>query len=250
MLDFLLFLLIGIAGAGVVNYLADVLPIHRKFTVLRCAECQSELGWTGYLLYARCGNCGKLPSSRHLVVLLAVPILSLLMGYFPAKALGPMGTILWLIYFGLIVVIDLEHRLILHPVSLVGALLGLVFGMRAHGIINTLLGGAAGFGIMLIFYYLGEAFVNFLSRRRGEQIDEVALGFGDVNLAGIMGLLLGWPGVIGGIFLAVILGGIVSGLVLVYQLIRKDYQAFQALPYGPFLAISVLLLFYFSQIVR
>lgn len=250
MLDFLLYLVLGIIGAWMVNYLADVLPIQRKFVALRCSECQTELGWEGYLLFNRCESCGKRPSWRHLVVLLCLPLLALLMGLYPAQALGSVGTILWLIFFALVMVIDLEHRLIIHPVSLVGAALGLVFGIRAHGIINTLLGGAAGFGIMLAFYFLGEAFVKIISRRRGEQIEEVALGFGDVNLAGIMGLLLGWPGVVGGIFLAVILGGVVSGLVLVYQLIKKDYRAFQALPYGPFLAISVLALFYFSQFVR
>jgi len=31
------------------------------------------------------------------------------------------------------------------------------------------------------------------------ETDEVALGFGDVNLAGIMGLLLGWPGITAGL---------------------------------------------------
>jgi leader peptidase (prepilin peptidase)/N-methyltransferase len=171
------------------------------------------------------------------------------MGLFPIQALGSLGSILWLVYFTLIVVIDLEHRLILHPISLVGAGMGIIYGTQAHGLLNTLLGGGAGFGIMLVFYLLGEGFVRMLSRRRGEQIDEVALGFGDVNLAGIMGLLLGWPGVVGGIFLAVIMGGLVSGAYLIMQLIRNEYQAFQALPYGPFLAGSTLIMFYLAKFV-
>ncbi len=250
MLDFLLYLLFGIIGAWLINYLADVLPVHRKFVLLQCANCQGDLSWKRYLMPTHCENCGMAPSRRHLVVLLALPLLAVVVGFYPVENLGSLGTILWLVYFSLITVIDLEHRLILHPVSLVGGAIGLVSGSLAHGFLNTLLGGAAGFGIMLIFYYLGEVFVKLMSRRRGEQIEEVALGFGDVNLAGIIGLLLGWPGVIGGIFLAVLLGGIISGLVLVYQLARKDYQAFQALPYGPFLAVSVFLLFYFSQFVR
>jgi len=155
-----------------------------------------------------------------------------------------------LILFGLVVVIDLEHRLILHPVSLSGAVLGLIFGSLNHGILYTVIGGAAGFGIMLVFYMLGNLFIKFLSRSRGEEIDEVALGFGDVNLSGVIGLLLGWPGVIAGVFLAIILGGVVSGSFLIIQLFRKKYQAFQALPYGPFLVISAVLLLYFSQFVR
>lgn len=178
------------------------------------------------------------------------PILAGVMYFLPPPNLGLWGGILWLTLFGLIVVIDLEHRLILHPVSLTGAVLGIIFGSINHGFLNTILGGAAGFGIMLVFYMLGNLFIRLLSRTRGEEIDEVALGFGDVNLAGVIGLMLGWPGVIGGIFLAIILGGVVSGLFLVIQLFRKKYQAFQALPYGPFLILSVVLLLYFSQFVR
>ena len=103
---------------------------------------------------------------------------------------------------------------------------------------------------MLVFYMFGNLFIKFLSRRRGEDIDEVALGFGDVNLAGVIGLLLGWPGVIAGVFLAIIIGGVISGIFLLFQLFRKKYEAFQALPYGPFLVISVVLLLYYSQFVR
>jgi prepilin signal peptidase PulO-like enzyme (type II secretory pathway) len=124
-----------------------------------------------------------------------------------------------------------------------------VFGIHNHGFWNTLLGGGTGFGIMLVFYFLGALFVRLLSRTRGEEIEEIALGFGDVNLAGVVGLLLGWPGVVGGIFLAVLLGGIVSGGFLLVRVIQKKYQAYQALPYGPFLIMSTVVLFYISKVL-
>ena len=51
---------------------------------------------------------------------------------FPSKALGiPLGMLV-IIYFGIITVIDLEHRLILHPTSLAGAVLGLIVGTYIH----------------------------------------------------------------------------------------------------------------------
>ena len=170
------------------------------------------------------------------------------MHQYPISNLGFWGGILWMVFFELVVVIDLEHRLILHPISLVGAGLGFVFGSINHGVLNTLIGGAAGFGTMLILYFLGSLFIKFLSKTRGEEIDEVALGFGDVNLAGVIGLLLGWPGVVGGLFLAIILGGIVSGIFLVIQFIRKRYKALQALPYGPFLVLSTIILLVISDL--
>jgi leader peptidase (prepilin peptidase)/N-methyltransferase len=175
------------------------------------------------------------------------PVLAGAASQLPAPSLGVYGGLLWLVYFGVVAVIDLEHRLILHPVSIAGAVLGLVFGWIYRGFPVTITGGAAGFGFMLIFYFLGDLFVRFLARQRGEEIEEVALGFGDVNLSGVIGLLLGWPGVVAGLFLAILIGGVVSGFFLLIQMARKKYQAFQALPYGPFIVLSALFLLFFSR---
>lgn len=240
-------LVLAIIGAWLVNYLSDVLPLYRKIVKPTCPACQSMLGWRYYLAFTPCEECGSKPTKRHWIVIILLPILVVLLRFFPAPVLGEIGGILWLVYFAIVVVIDLEHRLILHPVSLVGAILGFVFGLRAHGLVDTLIGGAAGFGIMLIFYFLGDLFIQLLSKKRGEQIQEVALGFGDVNLSGVMGLLLGWPGVIAGLVGTILLGGVISGLYILANLIRKQYHAFQALPYGPFIVISTLLLLIFSS---
>jgi leader peptidase (prepilin peptidase)/N-methyltransferase len=249
MITLMINIILGWIGAGIVNYLADVLPEYRKFVHPRCPECQHERSWKHYLLLTACEKCKTGSGVRSLLVLIVGPVLAVLLYIFPIENLGNYGSLIWLVFFGLVVIIDLEHRLILHPVSLVGAVLGLIFGILEHGLVNTLLGGAAGFGIMLGLYFLGELFIRIMSKSRGEEITEIALGFGDVNLAGVIGLLLGWPGIIGGIFLAIFLGGIVSGLFLLVQLIRKKYQAFQALPYGPFMVLSVVVLFYISQTI-
>ena len=250
MITLILAVILGWIGSLIVNYLSDVLPITRKLSRPDCIDCQADLELNFYLFNQPCKNCGSKPSVRHWIVFVLGPLLAGLIYFLPPPNLGLWGGILWLILFGLIVVIDLEHRLILHPVSLTGAALGIIFGSINHGFLNTIVGGAAGFGIMLVFYMLGNIFIKFLSRKRGEDIDEVALGFGDVNLAGVIGLLLGWPGVIAGVFLAIIIGGVISGIFLLLQLFRKRYEAFQALPYGPFLVISVVLLLYYSQFVR
>ncbi len=74
--------------------------------------------------------------------------------------------------------------------------------------------------------------------------DEVALGFGDVNLAGILGLLLGWPAIASGLLFAVLAGGLISLFIIVGMLITKKYKAFTAIPYAPFLILSALFLLY------
>ncbi len=159
---------------------------------------------------------------------------------------------LLLVYLALVLVIDLEHRLILHPVSLVGAVLGLGIGIYLHsrqttltaGVLNTLAGGAFGFGVMLVFYFIGEWYVRRMSKKRGLSPEEVALGFGDVNLTGILGLLLGWPAISAGLLFAVFAGGMASLVIVVRLLISKKYRAFTAIPYAPFLILSALYLLY------
>ena len=141
---------------------------------------------------------------------------------------------------------DIEYRLILQPVSIFGAVVTLLIGIKLHGWLATLIGGAAGFVIMLFLYYLGELFARWVSKRRGQEIEEVALGFGDVNLSAVLGLLLGWPGITAGLILAIFLAGIFSGFYLLVAKLGKRYQQYTAIPYAPFLIIGSLLLIFRS----
>ncbi len=137
-------------------------------------------------------------------MLTVVPVL---LWIFPRPGFPFILAFILFIYLCLVFVIDLEHRLILHPVSLFGALLALGIGIYLHGVLTTLIGGAVGFGIMLVFYFVGEWYVRYMSKKRGMSTDEVALGFGDVNLSGILGLLLGWPLILVGLLFAVLAVG-------------------------------------------
>jgi leader peptidase (prepilin peptidase)/N-methyltransferase len=158
-----------------------------------------------------------------------------------------LGLIL-LAYLGVVIVIDLEHRLILHPVSLAGAILGVGIGTWLHGLTATLLGGLFGFAGMLALYYLGIVFVRLSARLRGQPIGEdEGIGFGDVNLSGVVGLLLGWPGILAGLLIAILLGGAVSLLYLLLMITIRRYRPSLALPYGPFLAASAIILLYLKD---
>ena len=127
------------------------------------------------------------------------------------------------------------------------AVLGLGVGWYLHGLVETLAGAAVGFSLMLGMYYIGVLFSRWLSRRRGETITEEALGFGDVNLSGILGLILGWPGILAGLTIAILLGGAVSLLYLLFMLTTRRYKMFTAIPYGPFLVMSAISLLFFKD---
>jgi leader peptidase (prepilin peptidase)/N-methyltransferase len=154
-----------------------------------------------------------------------------------------------LAYFGVVVLIDLEYRLIMHPVSIIGAGLGLIVGLLRVGLVKTIVGGVVGFGVMWLLYMLGILILKLINRRKGQPVNDVALGFGDVNLSGVLGLMLGWPLILVGLLVAVLIGGLVSLIYIVAMLITRKYQAFAALPYGPFLVIGAIALIYFSDYI-
>ena len=166
--------------------------------------------------------------------------------YFPPEITGWVLAEFIFSFFAVIFIIDFEHRLILHPVSIFGAIVFVIIGVLINGWKETVLGGAIGFGIMYLLYLLGILFGKWMSKRRGEEIDEVALGFGDVSLSTILGFLLGWPRIAVNLVFAILLGGIFSAFFLVLLTILKRYKAFTPIPYAPFLLVSAVGLLYLA----
>jgi len=239
--------MLGWLAGAFVNFLADVLPWRRKLSSPFCLRCQQEIPWVDYLLWPRrCSHCGWRRGLRVWGVELIAIVVSLWMWSTPPANLGYWLGMTILTFFGLVTIIDLEHRLILHPISLIGAGLGLAIGIFLHGISATLLGGAAGFGIMLLLFGLGIFFVKVSSRLRGQPVEEDALGYGDVNLSGVLGLMLGWPGILAGLTIAIVLGGVVSLIYLILTILTRRYRAFAAIPYGPFLIAAAIALLFFK----
>lgn len=243
-------ILLGWAAGAFVNYISDVMPIKRRLVAPFCLQCGSKYTFVNYVFWPRrCSSCNKRRSWRVWIVELAFIAFSLWIWQSPPDSLGFFAGLLLMMYFGVVVVIDLEYKLIMHPVSLVGVALGLYIGVISNGFTATIIGGIVGFGVMWLLYMLGELILKWVSQRRGQSSEEVALGFGDVNLSGVLGLMLGWPGILVGLTWAILLGGIVSMIYLVVMLILRRYQLFSALPYGPFLVAGAFLLIYLGDTI-
>jgi leader peptidase (prepilin peptidase) / N-methyltransferase len=120
-------------------------------------------------------------------------------------------------------VIDLQHKLILNVIVYPMAVIVCIIDIFLPGIgwWQGLAGGAIGFAILLI---------PALFSRSG-------MGWGDVKLAGLIGLMTGFRDVFVAILGGVILGGIVAViLVALKKKSRKDTIAF-----GPFLALGAFI---------
>ena len=92
-----------------------------------------------------------------------------------------------------VLVIDLEHRLVLNVMLAPAALLALVASLLPGGLSpeQAVLGGIVAFAGFFVLAFVGRG----------------ALGYGDVKLAGVIGLMVGYPAVIGALFAGVLLGG-------------------------------------------
>lgn len=243
----ILVILFGWASGVIVNYLADVLPRGRKLVRPFCIHCRHPFRLVNYFLWPRrCASCGQPRSLRVWVVEAVMAGAAVWLYLQPPNQMNFLLGMALLIYFGVVVVIDLEHKVILHQVSIAGAILGLIAGTLLHGIWITLLGGIIGYGLMLALYALGVFFVRVVSKRRGEVVED-ALGYGDVNLVGVLGLILGWPLILAGLMIAVILGGFFSLLYMLMKVFARKYEAFEAIPYGPFLVAGAVILIFFMD---
>jgi leader peptidase (prepilin peptidase)/N-methyltransferase len=155
-----------------------------------------------------------------------------------------------LTYFGLVTVIDLEHRLILHMVSLAGAIICLIIGSQINGLWPTVLGGLVGFGFFFVLYLFGILFARYRARKMGQDDGEEALGFGDVTLSGVIGLILGWPTVILGLTTGILLAGAISLLLVLFLIITKRYETMSVYTaYGPYLIAGAVLFLFLPQLI-
>jgi leader peptidase (prepilin peptidase)/N-methyltransferase len=248
--------MLGLLAGGVINWLSDDLPYTYLVKPPHYPDGTPRpllawLGITAYLCgYQRSPTSNAKLSWRHPATEI---VTALLFGY--VVVIFPLGwaiPVLWINIFilTLITVIDLEHRIILVLVIIVGcvfALLGNVIAGREIAsripFTDYLWGGLAGFLLFLLLYLGGMLFNNVMSNARGEEIDEVALGYGDVLLAAMSGFILGWQALIFAVVIAVFAGGVGALIFLTARLLVKgEYELFTALPYGQYIVFGTLIM--------
>jgi leader peptidase (prepilin peptidase) / N-methyltransferase len=127
-----------------------------------------------------------------------------------------------------VLVIDLETRRVLNimllPASVFAVAAGLWLGEPSLG---SMLGGAAvGFGLFWCLYLLGR-----MKYGRG------ALGFGDVKLVAVIGLMTGYPNVLNALVIGAMLGGAAAVILLLTR--RAGWTSTTA--YAPYLAAGAML---------
>lgn len=267
MLEFLLVFIFGWLAGIVVNALADDLPrrVSPSLPHYPDGEQRPLIAWSAVLAFLSgywASSNGSMLKWRHIWAEVGTLLLCLVT-YSTTSARPDASTlqiVFWLIhavFFALITVIDVEHKLILfvviNPFVAVAVLDALLTGEFAGPVLlEALIGGALGYGIFFLMYQGGFLFTSIMGRARGEEITEVAFGYGDVMLAGVVGLVLGWKLFLFSMTITILLGA--AGALLYLVLLRvfgSRYSAFTALPYGPYIVAGALILMLFpTQIGR
>lgn len=230
--------------------LNDESPIEGRS---RCDHCRKQIAWydnipllSFLILGGRCRYCKKPIALMHPIVEFTTGILFVwwyLWGFLffqlTQRPFDFVQPLFWLLVAVLLLIIffsDLTSYII--PDYAVGSLLGIALlyriGLTLAGIMRWddfiwILGGMLLNGVFFFLLWL-------VTKGKG-------MGFGDVKFAFPMGLLLGWPQVIVGVFIAFILGSVVG----VGLLVSGKKQLKQPIPFGPFLIAGTLIALVYGE---
>lgn len=225
--------LLGFLAGIVINSLADHLPHRRAVQRPSCPHCGQiyaaahSSALLRRLTGAKCAGCEREAGRRHWLVEAGT---ALLFATLPWLLPEPTTMAIYAFYLAvliLVIVIDLEHRLILHivtfPVTAVALVASILLPNEIITIWSALVGAALGFLFFYAAYRLGQRLFG-----------PGALGFGDVTLSMMMGAMLGFDRIIFALVIGILIGGVGSmGLVLARRRSLRSYVA-----YGPYLAVA------------
>jgi len=239
-----IFTLAGVAIGSFLNICIDRLPSRKSIVHPRsyCDSCKQQLALLdlipiiSYLwLRGRCRYCRARIPARSLLVEISSGVLFFLSYWRFGLSVEFAITAIYCSLFLVIIFIDWEHKLILNRVTYPAAVVALIIlaidsllpepGILSNigflpevSILSGILGGAIGF-----FFFL----IVFLISPKG-------MGMGDIKLAGLIGIITGFPLVIAALLIGIFVGGLVAIVLLALRIKgRKD-----AIPYGSFLALG------------
>lgn len=239
------YMLCGIMGLCVGSFLNVVIyrvpeNMSLAYPPSHCPKCDSRIKWydnipvlSWIILGGKCRNCKESISPRYMAVELLNGVLWLL-----CLTLFGKGSVCYALIamavcsvFICVAFIDLEHYLIFDRFQIILLLLGIacVFitpqGYAGDGLfknaIDHVAGGIAGF---LTFLLIGA----LVSRMK--QTD--ALGGGDVKLAGVCGLVLGWQKLLLGVLVSCL------AMLLIIALVKRKDEKNKQYPFAPFLTFG------------
>ncbi len=248
--------LLGMTVGSFLNVCIDRLPSGESLVspASHCASCQRRLAIKdlipvfSYLwLRGHCCYCQARLPRRILWVEISTGVLFAYLYWHYGLGAELAVAAFYCCLFIVLMVVDLEHGLILNKItypSMAAALVISIFvspsevaypggsvalllsSLPESGIVQAAIGG----GIGLILFLL----IVIVSRG--------GMGWGDVKMAALIGIVTGYL-VFVALFLAVILGGLVAVILLLFKLKKRS----EGIPFAPYLSLSAMITLLFGS---
>ncbi len=194
-----------------------------------CGACQHPLGAKdlvpilSYLwLRGRCRYCRTLIPQRLLWLEIGMGALFAFLYWRYGLTVELAVIAFYCALFILLLFIDLEHGIIpnkvVYPAAAVALLLNIF--LPEPGLARSAIGGGIGFALLFLIVVVSRG----------------GMGWGDVKMAALIGLVVGFPLVFVALFLAVVSGGLVAAGLLLFRLKKRK----EGIPFGPFLSLGTM----------
>ncbi len=231
-----IFALLGMAIGSFLNVCIDRLPAGKSlvYPPSHCDTCQHSLSLRdlvpvlSYLrLRGRCRYCQSVIPRRLLWVETGSGLLFTFL-YWRYGLSAELAVIaLYCCLLIVLMVIDLEHRLILNKIVYPAAVAALIINvpfinglLHQPGIVKCVVGGAIGFVSLLI----------------PALIKPGGMGFGDVSMAALIGLVTSFPLSLVALGMGIVTGGLVALILLLFKIKKRK----ETIPFGPFLSLATI----------
>jgi len=233
-LESVLIFILGIVIGSFLNVCIYRVPMGKSiaFPPSHCTNCDNNLKPMDLIpilsyifIGGRCRYCKEKISARYPIIEALNGILYLVVYLKFGLALIALKYCILVSILIVIGMIDYDTQFVFTSTTIFGGIIAVLFiiiqaVLYNTGIIDLVSGGVIGFAII--------GLIVFLTKGMGE---------GDIEIAAVCGLFLGIKGILLGLFLAVILGGIVGIIILLLKL----KKAKEKIAFGPCIAIGSLI---------
>jgi len=253
-MDIFVVFIFGLAVGSFLLVLIDRLPKNEPVIVGRskCDYCHHVLSWYDLIplfsyvsILGRCRYCKRKLSLKYPVMELLTACVFVVLYLLVFKG--------WVLYP---VSISSPFLLFLFLAVVVSTLYVIFFTDLFYGIIPT---GVVIVGVIVTFLYLGVTDITLLLMHLLVGVitmlfflaiylvtKQKGIGFGDVIYGFYMGLLLGFPYILVGLYTAFLTG---AGVSIILVMLKKKKLRGDSIPFGPFLIFGTILSFILGDII-
>lgn len=233
-MESVLIFILGIVIGSFLNVCIYRIPMEKSiaFPPSHCTNCENSLKPLDLIpilsyicIGGRCRYCKEKISARYPIIEALNGILYLVVYLKFGLALIALKYCILVSILIVIGMIDYDTQFVFTSTTIFGGIIAGIFiiiqaVLYNTGTIDLVLGGIIGFAII--------GLIVFLTKGMGE---------GDIEIAAVCGLFLGVKGILLGLFLSIILGGIVGIIILLLKL----KKAKEKIAFGPCIAIGSLI---------